>query len=223
MAKLTLVVAVGKNGVIGRGGKLPWRLPSDMKRFVARTMGKLVLMGRKTWESLQRQPLPGRQNLVLTRDADFRADGAWLYTDLAAMLAAGRAMAEAGGVNEVCVIGGAQLFAATLPLADRIVLTEVNLAPEGDTRLDLDLAGWREVSREDVAAGARDDADFAVRVLERACRDAPPLPCGEGAGGEGRSAAATSACRPAPHPARSARHLSPQGRRWADAFLARAL
>jgi dihydrofolate reductase len=166
-AKLSLVVAVAKNGVIGRGGRLPWRLPSDMKRFVARTMGKPVLMGRKTWESLQRQPLPGRANLVLTRDADFRAKGAWVYTDLPAMLAAARAMAEVSGAWEICVIGGAQLFAATLPSADRIVLTEVDLAPEGDTRLSLDLAGWREVSREDVAAGRNDDAGFTVRVLER--------------------------------------------------------
>lgn len=166
--KLSLIVAVAKNGIIGRGGRLPWRLPSDMKRFVARTMGKPVLMGRRTWASLQRQPLPGRQNLVLTRDVDFTPEGAWVYTDLAAMLAAARAMAAASGVDEVCVIGGAQLFAATLPLADRIVLTEVNLAPEGDTRLDLDLVSWREASREDVAAGARDDADFVVRVLERA-------------------------------------------------------
>ncbi|MGH6951438.1 MAG: dihydrofolate reductase [Vitreimonas sp.] len=163
---LTLIVAIARNGVIGRDGKLPWRLPSDMKRFVARTMGKPVLMGRRTWASLQRRPLPGRQNLVLTRDADFIAGGAWVYADLSAMLAAGRAMATASGVEEVCVIGGAQLFRATLPLADRIVLTEVNLAPEGNTRLDLDLAGWREISREDVAAGAKDDADFAVRVLE---------------------------------------------------------
>jgi dihydrofolate reductase len=76
-------------------------------------------------------------------------------------------MAEASGADEICVIGGAQLFAATLPLADRIVLTEVGFAPDGDTRLALDLSGWREVSREDVRAGARDDADFVVRVLEK--------------------------------------------------------
>jgi dihydrofolate reductase len=166
-AKLTLVVALAKNGVIGRGGRVPWRLPSDMKRFVATTMGKPVLMGRRTWESLQRQPLPGRQNLVLTHDAQFHAAGAWVFSDLAAMLAGGRAMAAVSHAEEICVIGGAQLFAATLPLADRIVLTEVNLALEGDTRLSLDLAGWREISREDVAAGAQDDADFSVRVLER--------------------------------------------------------
>ena len=165
--KLTLVVAVAKNGVIGRDGDLPWRLSSDMKRFKAATMGKPVLMGRKTWESLPRKPLPGRQNLILTRDADFKADGAWVYTDLNVMLATARAMAEAAGVDEACVIGGAQLYNAVLPQADRIVLTEVNLAPDGDARLDLDLSRWREVSREAVAAGPNDDADFVVRVLER--------------------------------------------------------
>lgn len=165
--KLTLVVAVAKNGVIGRDGDLPWRLSSDMKRFKAATMGKPVLMGRKTWESLPKKPLPGRQNLILTRDANLKAEGAWVYTEPSAMLAAARAMAEAAGVEEACVIGGAQLYNAVLPQADRIILTEVNLAPEGDARLDLDLSHWREVSRESVARGPNDDADFVVRVLER--------------------------------------------------------
>lgn len=165
--KLTLVVAVARNGVIGRNGALPWRLSSDMKRFKAATMGKPVLMGRKTWDSLPKKPLPGRQNLVVTRDAEFKADAAWVYTDLAVMLAAARAMAEAADVEEACVVGGAQLYNAVLPKADRIILTEVNLSPEGDARLDLDLSRWREVSREAVAAGPNDDADFIVRVLER--------------------------------------------------------
>jgi dihydrofolate reductase len=165
--KLTFVVAIAKNGVIGRDGALPWRLSSDMKRFKAATMGKPVLMGRKTWESLPRKPLPGRQNLVLTRDADFVAQDAWVYTDLDAMVAAGRAMALEAGVDEACVIGGAQLYNALLPRADRVVLTEVDLAPEGDAFLKLDLSGWREVSREDVPRGEKDDAAFTVRVLER--------------------------------------------------------
>jgi len=165
--KLTLVVAIAKNGVIGRDGDLPWRLSSDLKRFKAATMGKPVLMGRKTWESLPRKPLPGRPNLILTRDANFVAPDAWVYTDLAAMLAAGRAMAAAAGVEEACIIGGAQLYEATLPLADRIILTEVNLEPAGDARLALDLASWREVSCEHVERGEKDDADFVVRVLER--------------------------------------------------------
>lgn len=166
--KITFVVAVAKNGVIGRGGDLPWRLSSDMKRFKAATMGKPVLMGRKTWESLPKRPLPGRQNLVLTRDAAYVAEGAWVYSDLAAMLAAARAMAEAAGVEEACVIGGAQLYNETLPFADRIILTEVDLAPEGDAYLKLDLTAWREVSREHVERGEKDDVSFIVRVLERA-------------------------------------------------------
>ena len=144
--KLTLVLAIAKNGVIGRDNDLPWRLSSDMKRFKAATIGKPVLMGRKTWVSLPRKPLPGRQNLVLSRDGGFRPEGAWSYTALDAMLAAGRAMAEAEGADEVCVIGGAHLFEQTLSLADRIVLTEVQLEPEGETRLVLDLSRWREVS-----------------------------------------------------------------------------
>ncbi|MBY0562537.1 MAG: dihydrofolate reductase [Hyphomonadaceae bacterium] len=165
--KLTLVVAVAKNGVIGRDGALPWRLSSDLKRFKAATMGKPVLMGRKTWESLPKRPLPGRANLVLTRDASFVAEGARVFSSLDAMLAAGRAIAQASGADEVCVIGGAQVYEATLPLADRIVLTEVNLEPEGNARLDLDLSRWRDVSREAVARGPNDEADFLVRVLER--------------------------------------------------------
>ena len=165
--KLTLVVAIAKNGVIGRDGDLPWRLSSDLKRFKATTMGKPVLMGRKTWQSLPKKPLPGRPNLILTRDANFAADGAWVYTDLAAMVAAGRAMAETSGAGEACVIGGAQLYEATLAIADRIILTEVNLEPSGDARLALDLAAWREISREHVERGEKDDADFVVRVLER--------------------------------------------------------
>jgi len=165
--KLTLVVAVAKNGVIGRDGGLPWRLSSDMKRFKAATIGKPVLMGRKTWDSLPRKPLPGRQNLILTRDADFKAEEAWIYTDLDAMLAAARAMAEAAQVGEACVIGGAQLYNALLPQANRIVLTEVNLEPQGDAYLDLDLSHWREISREHVARGEKDDADFTIRILER--------------------------------------------------------
>ena len=165
--KLTLVVAIAKNGIIGRDGALPWRLSSDLKRFKAATIGKPVLMGRKTWESLPRRPLPGRPNLVLSRDPNFRAEGGWNFTKLDALIAAGRAMAEESGAEEVCVIGGAHLFEATLPLADRIVLTEVNLEPTGDTHFSIDRTTWREVSHENVAAGPNDDADFVVRILER--------------------------------------------------------
>ncbi|MGE0594925.1 MAG: dihydrofolate reductase [Hyphomonadaceae bacterium] len=165
--KLTLVVAVAKNGVIGRNGDLPWRLRSDMARFKAATMGKPVLMGRKTWDSLQRQPLPGRPNLVLSRDGSFKPKDAWVYSKLDAFLAAGRAMAEAAGVKEYCVIGGSLVYAETLPLADRIILTEVDLTPQGDAHFPALGAEWREVSREPVPRGDDDDAAFLVRVLER--------------------------------------------------------
>lgn len=138
-----------------------------MKRFKAVTLGKPVLMGRKTWESLPKKPLPGRANLVLTRDGSFVAQGARVFAGLDAMLAAGRAIARTTGADEICVIGGAQLYEATLPMAHRIVLTEVNLEPEGDARLAIDLSRWREISREHVERGANDDADFVIRVLER--------------------------------------------------------
>ncbi len=168
MSRLTLVLARGANGVIGADGRLPWRLASDMKRFKAFTMGKPVLMGRKTWESLPAKPLPGRENIVLTRDGNFRAPGAWVYTDWSAALAAARASAARSGAEDVCVIGGAAIFAAAMEEADRIVLTEVNLAPAGDVVFDeLNELDWRETSREEVARGAHDDADFTVRVLER--------------------------------------------------------
>ncbi|HVZ98729.1 MAG TPA: dihydrofolate reductase [Caulobacterales bacterium] len=166
--RLTLVAAIARNGVIGRNGGLPWRLSSDMKRFKAATMGKPVLMGRKTWESLPKRPLPGRPNLVLSRDRAFRAAGGWTYSKLDALLSAAAAMAEAGGAGEMCVIGGALLYAETLPLADRIILTAVDLAPEGDAVFPkLEAADWMQVSREDVAKGEGDDAAFTVRVLDR--------------------------------------------------------
>lgn len=166
--KLTLVVAVARNNVIGRDGVLPWRLKSDMARFKASTMGKPVLMGRKTWDSLFVKPLPGRRNLVLSRDASFRPEGAWAYSKLDGFLAAGRAMAEEAGVDEICVIGGSLIYAETLPLADRIRLTEVALEPEGDAHFPtLDPGQWIETEREEVARGPNDDADYVVRVLDR--------------------------------------------------------
>lgn len=130
-------------------------------------MGKPVIMGRKTWGSLPRKPLPGRKNIILTRDANFKAEGGWIYTSLDAALAAARAMAEADGAGEICVIGGAELYRATLPLAQRIVLTEVDLAPQGDAFFSALGPEWRELSREAVVRGPDDDADFVVRVLER--------------------------------------------------------
>jgi len=168
VAIVTLVLARAKNGVIGKAGGLPWRISSDLKRFKAATMGKPVLMGRKTWESLPKAPLPGRENLVLTRDHAFAAASARVYSDLDAALAAGRALAAKAGVDEVCVIGGADVFLRALPQAQRIVLTEIGLEPEGDVFLPaFDETQWRETAREAVPQGPKDDAAFVVRTLER--------------------------------------------------------
>jgi dihydrofolate reductase len=166
MSVVTLVVARGENGVIGAGGAIPWKLASDMKQFVAYTSGKPVLMGRKTWASLAKRPLPGRANLVLTRDPAFRAEGGWVFTDIAVALAAARAMTR----GEVCVIGGAEIYALALPYADRIRLTEVALAPAGDAQFRFDETAWREASRTAFPPGPKDDAAFTVRELVRGCR-----------------------------------------------------
>lgn len=145
MSTISLVVAVGQNGVIGRRGALPWRLPEDLKRFKALTMGKPVIMGRKTWDSLPRKPLPGRPNIVITRNPDFRDDGALVAHSFAQAIELG----EASGADEIAVIGGEAIFAAALPLAQIIHLTEVAATPEGDAFMPaIDRTQWREIARE---------------------------------------------------------------------------
>ena len=136
---ITLVLARADNGVIGRDGGLPWRLPADLRRFKALTMGKPMVMGRKTFESFP-APLPGRRHIVLTRDPAWRADGAEVAHSVDEVLAL------AG--PDLLVIGGAEVFALFLAAADRVELTEVHSSPEGDTVVPV-FAGWREVWRED--------------------------------------------------------------------------
>ncbi|MGP1274806.1 MAG: dihydrofolate reductase [Caulobacterales bacterium] len=164
---LSIVVAVAKNGVIGRDNDLPWRIPSDLKNFKAVTLGKPVIMGRKTWESLPRKPLPGRANIVVSRSLG-GAEGASVYDDANAAVAAARAIAGKDGASEVCLIGGAALYGALLPATTRIYLTEVDLEPEGDAHFPmLNPLEWREVSSTRFEAEPGDDAGFTVRVLER--------------------------------------------------------
>ncbi len=165
---IALVVARAKNGVIGRDGTLPWRLRSDMQLFKATTLGKPILMGRKTWDSLPRKPLPGRLNLVLSRDPTFEAAGAVISENLTEALDIAREQAEEDGASEVCVIGGVALFELSLSKAKRIYLTEVDAEPEGDAHLPaFDETQWSEVSRQSYAAGEGDDHAFVFRVLER--------------------------------------------------------
>jgi len=166
--RLTLVVARDRNGTIGKDGALPWRMPSDLKHFKQATMGKPVLMGRRTWESLGR-PLPGRANIVVTRTPALRAVGAWTFSDLATACAAGAAMAAAGGGEDVCIVGGAALYAEALPIADRLIVTEIDLAVNGgDTTFPaFDESAFVETSRTPLPRSARDDAEAVVRVLDR--------------------------------------------------------
>ncbi|KST56864.1 diacylglycerol kinase [Methylobacterium sp. GXS13] len=151
---IALVVAVARNGVIGRDNGLAWHLSSDLKRFKALTMGKPMLMGRRTWASIGR-PLPGRRTLVLTRDPGFRAEGAEIVHDWDAAVAAAAA-------PELMVVGGAEIYALALPHADRLHLTEVEAEPEGDVRFPaFHRAAFREAFREAHPAGPRDEHAFA--------------------------------------------------------------
>ena len=164
---LAIVVARARNGVIGRAGGLPWRLKSDMALFKANTLGKPVIMGRKTWDSLQVQPLPGRTNIVLSRDGAFEPAGAVVCERFDEAVSIAREQAAEDEAEEVAVIGGQQVFDLALPKARRLYLTEVEAEPEGDAWFRFDEAAWREVRREAHAAGERDDHPFVFRVLER--------------------------------------------------------
>ena len=139
---ITLIVAAATNDVIGRDGRLPWTLPSDLRRFKDLTMGKPILMGRKTWESLPRRPLPGRANLVISRQAAVgEKDGARWFSGLGAAVS----WAQESGAAELCVIGGAALFRETMPIADSLHLTRIESAIEGDTLMPQIGAEWAEV------------------------------------------------------------------------------
>ncbi len=166
---LAIVAARARNGVIGRDGALPWRLKSDMALFKATTLGKPVIMGRKTWDSLPKKPLPGRTNIVLSRDGTFEPKGALACERFQEALAIAREQAEEDGATEVCVIGGVALFELALPKARRLYLTEVETEAQGDVSFpSFDEAAWRETRREPHLAADGDDYAFTFRVLEKA-------------------------------------------------------
>jgi dihydrofolate reductase len=165
--KIVLVAAIGENNVIGRGGQLPWRLKSDLRHFRSVTLDKPVIMGRKTFQSIGK-PLDRRTNIVITRDPDFSAAGVETVPNLDAALALARKDAEKRGTGEIMVIGGGDVFAGTMAMASRLEITHVHAAPEGDAVFpSIDLAVWREVAREEHAAGPDDDAGFAVATYLR--------------------------------------------------------
>ena len=165
--EIVLIVAVADNGVIGAHGAIPWRLKSDQARLKAMTMGKPIVMGRKTFLSLRR-PLPGRTNIVVTRDGDFRGSGAVVTTSFADARAIARGDALRRFATEIAVIGGAEIYAQWMDGADRLEITEVHARPDGDTRFAaIDASIWQEVARERHPAGPDDSADFSYVTYRR--------------------------------------------------------
>lgn len=164
---LVLVVAVAENGVIGRKGGLPWRIPGDLKHFKAVTMGKPMVMGRKTYESIGK-PLPGRTSVVLTRDKNWRVDGVLVGHSLDEILKLANEEAKRTGASEIAIIGGSALFDETLPIAAKIELAEVHAKPEGDVFFPkFDRTIWRETRREGPMQSEKDDHAYSVVTLER--------------------------------------------------------
>jgi dihydrofolate reductase len=165
---IILVAALAENGVIGRGNGLPWRLKSDLQHFRAATMGKPVIMGRKTFLSIGK-PLPGRTNIVVSRDREFAAPGVVVAPDLATALLAARGDALRRQANEIIVAGGGDIYTQAMPLAARLSITYIHRAVEGDTYFPpIDRRIWREIARDEHQAATGDDAAFAFVTYERA-------------------------------------------------------
>lgn len=170
---VSLVVAVADNGVIGRAGGLPWRLADDLRTFRRITMGKPLIMGRRTFQSL-RAPLDGRDNIVVSREGDFAHEGAILARDFPAALACAERCAARRGVEEIMVIGGTEVFRAALPLARRIYKTEVHGCPEGDAVFPpIDWSEWAELAREPLRRGPQEAFGSTFVLLERRLSTSP--------------------------------------------------
>ena len=167
MIPVSIVVAVAQNGVIGRDNTLAWRLRTDLRRFKQLTLGKPMIMGRKTFESIGR-PLPGRETVVLTRDRGFHVPGVQIARDWGEAVRVAGALANRLGAAEIAVVGGAEVFRLALPNTSRIHLTEVHAQPDGDVRFpDYDRSLFAEISREDHPASADDEHAFAFVDLVR--------------------------------------------------------
>lgn len=169
--EIVLVVAVARNGVIGNRNALPWHIPGDLRRFRRLTIGRPVVMGRKTFESIG-IPLPGRQNIVVSRNPAWNAPGVTVVPNLAEAVAAG-GLHPSARPDEIMVIGGAELFREALPIATRLELTEVALDPEGDVHMPPLGAGWKEVAREHVAAEGDIPAHDFVTLMRAADPETP--------------------------------------------------
>lgn len=167
VARVAMIVAVAQNGVIGRDNALPWRLPGDLPRFKAITMGKPVIMGRATFDSIGK-PLPGRDNIVVSRDVNLKIEGAAVVATPTAALDLARIRADEKNLDEIIVMGGGQIYTQLLPQADRLYLTKVLADVEGDAYFPaLDAKEWKQVSSEAVAASGDNPYAFCYVTLER--------------------------------------------------------
>ena len=165
--RLSIIVAVAENGVVGKDNALPWYLPEDLKYFKAKTLGKPIVMGRKTFESIGK-PLPERTNIVISGNPDYAAPGVTVVSSMAEALALARATAAIDGQDELMVIGGASVYAEALPFADAIYLTEVHAVIDGDAYMPVvDWSRWQEQSRERHTALAPQAPDFSFVVYQR--------------------------------------------------------
>src|SRR5690606_9528665 len=164
---VAIIAAIAENGVIGAGNTIPWRLPSDFAHFKRMTWGKPLIMGRKTFESIGR-PLPGRTNIVVTRQEGYQPDGVLVISSLDAALDHAQEIARADRANEVMIGGGAEIYAQAMPVADRMYLTRVELAPAGDATFPpIDFTQWKQAGDIEVAPHPDDTAPFRVTVYRR--------------------------------------------------------
>lgn len=167
MIKTALIVAAAENGIIGKDNDMPWKISSDLKYFKKVTMDKPVIMGRKTFESIGK-PLPGRVNIVITRDTSFTYEGVITAHSVEMAIDVAKSMAEVKGLKEIMVIGGAEIYTLFLPFADRLYLTRIHAEIDGDTSFpELNPDEWLEYSREDHVAGEKDSHDHSFLVLDR--------------------------------------------------------
>lgn len=174
MAAVAMIAAVAKNNVIGRDGGIPWRIPSDMAFFKRTTMGKPIVMGRKQYESVGR-PLPGRTNIVVTRQEGYQPDGVIVIGSLAAAVERAKTVADAGGANEAMIIGGGEIYAQGMALADKLYISHVDLLAEGEVRFpEIDPALWEAVAEPPVTPDPRDEAIYRIAIYARRSQG-PPL------------------------------------------------
>ncbi|WP_332688888.1 dihydrofolate reductase [Devosia sp.] len=165
--KIAMIAGVAENGVIGSDQSIPWRVPSDMAFFKRTTLGKPIVMGRKQYETVGKG-LPGRTNIVITRQQGYQPEGVLVFHDIEAALAKAREIAEADGVDEIMIIGGGELYAQLMGRADRLYITHIDLAPAGDVRFPVIAPEqWTVVDLPEVAPSPKDEATYRVKVYER--------------------------------------------------------